>query len=267
MNSKLTQSAWIFLGRLASSWVLVILIIVRYPGDKSSVAMRVWFGGIATIVLLAMAALVAFLGARNRSSRCESDANSGMIAGLVAGSVWVVEISFNNSVDPRVATVFARFVVDNSAWGIIALLILIACSAQALRTQRFPSAMRVGLWSGLTSGLISCLMGPGDRMHAMPIARSTQHPGIHLPRCSRARNRHRSILRLRHNDRSSRTSVDLRGRHGRASGNDWRPIHALAGFRQVAMKPCHSPDVSIESRLGIWRRVGNINRLNRGLSP
>ena len=49
--------------------------------------------------------------------------------------------------------------MDNGAWGIIALLILIASCAQSLRTQRFASAVHVGLWSGLISGLISCLMG------------------------------------------------------------------------------------------------------------
>lgn len=69
------------------------------------------------------------------------------------------EISFNNFVDPRVSTASARFIVDSSAWGLIALLILIASCAQALHLRRFGSAIHVGLWSGLMSGLISCLMG------------------------------------------------------------------------------------------------------------
>ena len=122
-------------------------------------ATRVWYGGIAAVALLATAALVVFPGVRDRTPRDEADANIGIIVGLVTGCWWVLEISFNNFVDPRAATRSARFAVDNGAWGIIALSILIASSAQSLRTQRFASAIHIGLWSGLISGLIACLMG------------------------------------------------------------------------------------------------------------
>jgi len=159
VDSKITQSAWILLGGLAVSWFLVILIVLRYPGNASSKGTHLGYVGLASIALLVAGAVIASLGASHRTPECRADARLGMVVGLVTGCVWVLEISFNNFVDPRVSTASARFVVDNSAWGFTALVILIASCAQTWHTGRFSSAIRVGLNSGVTSGLISCLMG------------------------------------------------------------------------------------------------------------
>jgi hypothetical protein len=131
----------------------------RYPGDASSNRTHLEYAGLASIALLAAGALVAFLGSRRHTAEHGADTRSGIIIGVSTGCVWVIEIGFNNFLDPKVSTASARFIVDNSAWGLIALIALIASCAQALHTRRFMSAIHVGLWSGLISGLISCLMG------------------------------------------------------------------------------------------------------------
>jgi hypothetical protein len=114
---NLMRSAWILLGGLALSWGLVVLIVLRHPGDLSSLRTRVLYGAIATVVLLLSAVLVVFLGARGRTAQDAADTDVGVIVGLVAGCGWILEIGFNNFVDHRLATGPARFVVDNSVWG------------------------------------------------------------------------------------------------------------------------------------------------------
>jgi hypothetical protein len=159
MPPRLTQSFLFLLSGLSASSFLVVLILVRYPAGASSKMAYLGGGFFALILMLAVAAFVGWCGARLRSPEQAADTRLGMILGLVAGCAWVLEISFNNFVDPRVSTASARYFVDNGTWVLIGFALLITSFVRSLHAGQVVTAIRVGLWSGLTSGLISCLMG------------------------------------------------------------------------------------------------------------
>ncbi len=158
MDLNLTRSVKILIGGLAAALLLVLFNISRYYlGGGSAKTLHLEFGAVASGSLLAAAALAVLLGSRQSIDQ-RADIAPGLLVGAITGCSWILEISFNNFVDPKVSTDSARFVVDNVAWAIIALAILAVALRQALRTRRFWSAVRVGIWGGLTSGLIACLM-------------------------------------------------------------------------------------------------------------
>lgn len=156
LNPTLAKPVWLFEAGLAASALLVILILVRYPGDDSSTS-HLASGLLALLLIVAAAALLAWRGSRIPSPEQRADQKLGLIIGLLAGCLWILEISFNNFVDPSVSTAASRFYVDNGAWAIITLAILVASFIRAFQCRQILAGIRVGLWSGFTSGLIACL--------------------------------------------------------------------------------------------------------------
>ena len=159
MTPKLAGSKWFLLAGLAASSLLVVLVFVRYPGDASTKTAHFGSMLLALLLILAVTIFVGWRGARVQPPEKAADTNVGLIIGLITGCAWVLEISFNNFVDPSVSTAAARYVVDNGFWALISLAILLASFVRAIQRRQFGAAIRVGVWSGLTSGLISCLMG------------------------------------------------------------------------------------------------------------
>jgi hypothetical protein len=137
--------------------LLVLYTAIRYPGSPATPE-HLKYAVIATVALLVAAAIILLLG-RFRSPQDLADISFGNRVGAVTGILWVLEISFNNFINPAISTGHARFIVDNTAWGIIALIILIASIRQSVQTRNSASALRVGASSGIVSGLFACLMG------------------------------------------------------------------------------------------------------------
>ena len=131
---------------------MLLVILLRYPSD--AVHERMALIGFGLIVLTAFLSL--FLGAK--PAFAGPGKSLGARVGILTGLLWVVEISFNNFVDPRISTGHARFYVDNSFWAAIALTILVSSLSAAFNARKISSGLRVGLWSGYISGIISCLM-------------------------------------------------------------------------------------------------------------
>ena len=156
---KTNVSIWLMLAGLGFSSLLALRILVRYPGDAFSLRRNLIFGLIGIFVPLGVAACVVVFGFRFSRNEYVADRKSGTVAGLIAGCLWVLEISFNNFIDPRVSTGAARFVVDNTTWGLVAFAMLAASFAQTLNTRDVGAGVRTGVWSGLLSGLIACVMG------------------------------------------------------------------------------------------------------------
>ena len=131
---------------------MLIAVLLRYPSDPRHE--KVALIGLALIALSATMALL--FG--NKLPFAGHGKRTGAWIGLATGLLWVIEISFNNFVDPRISTGRARFFVDNSFWAAIALTILIAALAASAEHASISSGLRVGLWSGYISGIIACLM-------------------------------------------------------------------------------------------------------------
>ena len=159
MTPKLGSSKWFLLAGLAASSLLVVLVFIRYPGDASTKTAHFGSMLLALLLILAVTIFVGWRGARVQPPEKAADTNVGLVIGLITGCAWVLEISFNNFVDPSVSTAAARYVVDNGFWALISLAILLASFVRAIQQRQFGAGIRVGVWSGLTSGLISCLMG------------------------------------------------------------------------------------------------------------
>lgn len=141
----------LFFATLLSA-VMLMAVLVRYPSDPRHEKLA-----LIGLALIALSATLAFLLGNKPPFAGEGKA-LGARVGIIAGLLWVIEISFNNFVDPRVSTGRARFYVDNAFWAAIALAILVSSLAAALNTRKVSSGLRVGLWSGYVSGIIACLM-------------------------------------------------------------------------------------------------------------
>jgi hypothetical protein len=147
------------LSALAVSWTLVLAIVFRYPGNAYSRGSHLWFLCFASIALLIAAAAVVSIEYWRDVPEDPNDASLGIQAGLICGGIWIIEIGFNNFADPNISTDSARRFVDNGAWGLIALFIFVVSAARTWKTKEFSSAIRVGLYSGIISGSLACLMG------------------------------------------------------------------------------------------------------------
>lgn len=142
-----------FFAVISLAGAMLVAILLRYPSDSRHEKLALV--GLALIALSAILTLL--LGSRRPFAG--QGKSVGAWVGLLTGLLWVIEISFNNFVDPQISTARARFYVDNGFWAAIALVILAAALAKSLMTGKISAGLRVGFWSGYLSGVISCLMG------------------------------------------------------------------------------------------------------------
>ncbi|WP_109489155.1 hypothetical protein [Occallatibacter savannae] len=140
-----------FFALLLAAAILAV-VLLRYPSDPRHE--RLGYIGLGLICASAMLSLL--LG--NKRPFAGEGKRIGAWIGFATGILWVIEISFNNFVDPQISTGRARFFVDNSFWAAIAFTMLIAALATSARNTTIVSGIRVGLWSGYISGIIACLM-------------------------------------------------------------------------------------------------------------
>jgi hypothetical protein len=146
-------------GGVLVGMLLVAVAMVRYPGSGPMSGQYLAEGIIALLILAGLAGWLARWGIPASARDAFGSARLGMSAGLVMGVLWVLEICFNNLVPRTIATESARFVVQNGVWAIIALGMVAVGVAQARRVGRIDAGIVVGFWSGLVSGLVSCVMG------------------------------------------------------------------------------------------------------------
>lgn len=142
----------VFLAMLLAAAMLAA-VLLRYPSDaRHEQLVLIGLG------LIFVSAILALLLGRRHPFAGEGDKLIGAWIGLATGLLWIIEISFNNFIDPQISTGRARFYVDNSFWAATALAILMGSLLTAAKTRSIASGIRIGLWSGYISGIISCLM-------------------------------------------------------------------------------------------------------------
>jgi len=127
--------------------VLVPVIAFRYGYSDLT-----FFEAAAGFFLLIATGAGAWFFFRRRG---EVDHSGALRLGLGLGLLWAVEISINNFIAPPLP---ARDIIDDTFWAAIALAILAYALARALRTGSLLRAIQAGAWSGLSSGLLACVM-------------------------------------------------------------------------------------------------------------
>jgi hypothetical protein len=146
---------WGTLAGLVAVAALMAAELLRYP-----VIARVYgvfvAGAYGALVVLAAAAWRS--AGRAKTPEARRALALGGVAGLVAGALWLAEISFNNVLPPAVS-VPHRDLVDNLFWLATLLATLAAAIAAAARAGRTADGVLAGAWAGLLSGLIACLYG------------------------------------------------------------------------------------------------------------
>ncbi len=141
------------------STVLVIIILLRYPGNAVTSTRYRELGAIALIILLGLGCWILWRGTQSTSANARVALVRGTSIGIICGMFWVIEISFNNFFPPTISNDMTRFYVDNGFWLIIALTIFGLAVTTAYQHRSIMIGIQTGFWSGLLSGLIACLMG------------------------------------------------------------------------------------------------------------
>jgi hypothetical protein len=99
MNANSLSLTHSLLVGLALSLLGVAAIALRYPGAGSSRVHHIESVSVAAFLILAVIAFVAWRMKVNTTEET-ADIKSGTILGLLCGAAWILEISFNNFVDP-----------------------------------------------------------------------------------------------------------------------------------------------------------------------
>jgi len=132
------------------SILLVIFIFFMYRYDSWPHGTEA-LGCVTAIIILS--STTAFLWfSRNQIS--DDIQKRNVRTGLYIGLLWTIEIGINNIIRPGLPL---RDYIDNSFWGLIAILILFSACIESYRTKSFLNGLRAGFWSGFASGVVSCL--------------------------------------------------------------------------------------------------------------
>ena len=177
----LRRALWAILAGLLLAALLTALVALRYPRHPGAASLPDLIPSLIPLVPV-------FLIVRALSHFDAPGLPEGLRAGLLTGLLWIAEISFNNFAPHSLSTANARFYVDNGAWALIALLILLASVRAAWQSRHYLAALRCGLWSGLVSGLLACLMALllihlwmpallSDPLNIAEYAERSAHPG------------------------------------------------------------------------------------------
>jgi hypothetical protein len=151
---------WGTLGGLGAVAALAAAVLLRYPGGPRARMATLVFAALAYSAVAVLAYGAWWSVRRATSAEARVAQTLGAIAGLCAGAIWLVEISFNNLLPPELS-VPQRDQVDNIFWLATVVLMLGAAGATGYLTGRARDGMLAGAWSGLLSGLLACLYGLG----------------------------------------------------------------------------------------------------------
>ncbi len=137
-------------GMIILSLFLVISICFLYPPPLKRVGKEALEYPAAAVLLIITAVLLRVVQKRGVSRLQKRTLTLGLLFGLL----WTIEIGINNLVRPGLPL---RDIIDNIFWAVIALLIFITATREAILTNRFRDGVRAGLWSGIASGAVACL--------------------------------------------------------------------------------------------------------------
>lgn len=137
---------------LLASLLLVVSIFFLYRGTGWPLGVQGSEALIACALLLAVT--IALFLYRRRTWHTDSIYQRSVQAGLVIGLLWTAEISMNNILAPELPL---RDILDDLFWAAVALAILIVSVYYAYQTNSILIGIKVGFWSGLSSGAVACL--------------------------------------------------------------------------------------------------------------
>jgi hypothetical protein len=109
--------------------------------------------GLGFAILAATAWFVWFYRKRLKQRGDPLVPGDATLVGIIAGLLWVIEISINNFIAPPLPL---RDRIDDSFWAVIALLILGLATVSAYQSGSLLRGLKDGAWSGLVSGMLAC---------------------------------------------------------------------------------------------------------------
>ncbi len=129
--------------------LLIVTILVRYPGDGDT-AVQYTSGGIsALLVLLCIGGWTALRGTRTRSESTAATLRLGTVAGVLFGVLWVIEIGVVTFlVAPEIITPSARDPVSIGAVTVVAGLTIVLGAMSAFRARRVTGGFGPGSGAG-----------------------------------------------------------------------------------------------------------------------
>src|SRR5436305_5491199 len=149
---------------LLVSLLLVLCTFFLYRGTNWPLGVEGMEAGGAFALLFALN--LTFFLKKRRTADLNGYHQKSVLLGLVVGLLWTAEISMNNILQPGLPT---RDILDDLFWAAIAFIILLASIHYAYRTNDMQCGIKVGFWSGLSSGAIACLTGLFFVVVGMPL--------------------------------------------------------------------------------------------------
>lgn len=139
---------------LLGSLLLVLWTFFLYRGTNWPLGVQ-GIEAVGAFVLLLAINLSLFLPKR-KTADLNFFHQKSVTLGLLTGLLWTIEIGMNNILQPGLPL---RDILDDLFWAVIALIIVGASARYAYRTNEIRIGMKVGFWSGLSSGAVACLTG------------------------------------------------------------------------------------------------------------
>jgi hypothetical protein len=127
-----------------------LLAALRLPGHAATVWLEASAVAGSTVLLTAV---TWWLTGRAGVTDQKTVLTWGLGPGFVLGGLWIAEIAFNNLAPHSLSTGGARGVVDNATWAVVGLGTVAVAAGVTLRTRRWRSGLRTGVWCGVASGL------------------------------------------------------------------------------------------------------------------
>ncbi|HEY0753952.1 MAG TPA: hypothetical protein VGD98_08340 [Ktedonobacteraceae bacterium] len=137
---------------LLGSLLLVLCTFFLYRGTNWPLGIQ-GIEAAGAFLLLLVTNLVLFFPTR-KTADLNSFHQKSVTLGLLVGLLWAAEIGMNNILQPGLPT---RDILDDLFWALIALIIVAASTRYAYRTREIRIGIKVGFWSGLSSGAVACL--------------------------------------------------------------------------------------------------------------
>src|SRR5947209_4843793 len=137
---------------LLISLLLVMCTFFLYRGTNWPLGVQGMEAAGAFVLLFAMN-LTLFLTKR-KTADLHIFQQKSVTLGLLTGLLWTVEIGMNNILQPALPL---RDILDDIFWTVIALIIAGVSIRYAYRTNEIRMGLKVGFWSGLSSGTVACL--------------------------------------------------------------------------------------------------------------
>lgn len=139
---------------LLGSLLLVPCMFFLYRGTNWPLGAQ-GIDAVGAFVLLLAINLILFLPKR-KTAGLDIFHQKSVTSGLLAGLLWTIEISMNNILQPGLPL---RDILDDLFWAVVALIIVGISIRYAYQTNEIRIGIKMGFWSGFSSGAVACLTG------------------------------------------------------------------------------------------------------------